>query len=56
MAAKYQQVNVDEAGLDVLVDCAGDPPAVNDAVRWLRGHGKMCLFALYPPEDMIRYV
>jgi len=39
---------------DIVIDCSGNPKAVEESVEWLRPAGKLLLFGICPQDSVIR--
>ncbi|RZB38966.1 ADH N, Methyltransf 26 and/or Shikimate DH domain containing protein [Asbolus verrucosus] len=39
---------------DVVIDCSGSPPAIEQAVTFLNPGGKLCIFGVSPPQSKIQ--
>ncbi|XP_066274771.1 D-altritol 5-dehydrogenase-like [Branchiostoma lanceolatum] len=47
------QENIRETGYDVIVDCSGFPPAIEQAFSWLRAGATFVQFGCCPPKEKI---
>ncbi|KAJ8954636.1 hypothetical protein NQ314_007035 [Rhamnusium bicolor] len=39
---------------DLIVDCSGYPPAIENSVKLLQRGGKLCCFGVAPPHGEIK--
>jgi threonine dehydrogenase-like Zn-dependent dehydrogenase len=46
--------NLTRDAFDIVIDCSGNPKAVEEAVDWLRPLGKLLLFGICPEDTIVR--
>lgn len=52
---KQRQQNDSEYLFDLVVDCSGFAPAIEQGYQLLAYGGKLCIFGVAPPHAKIRY-
>lgn len=50
---KNQQNEKGAVGFDIVIDCTGNPQAIQDAIDWLSLGGKFLIFGVAPPDGKI---
>jgi threonine dehydrogenase-like Zn-dependent dehydrogenase len=41
-------------GIDILIDCTGFPPALEQALKWMKRGGTVCVYGCAPPGKALK--
>ena len=53
LAAKMDGVNAELAGFDIIIECSGFPPALEQALAWTKRGATVMIFGCAPPGQAV---